>query len=107
MSLSQLPPDKLDRIMAGAMREARARAARLPLPGTHAGQALVLASPARFKVVNCGRRWRKSTTSRNRLIRAAEAKAGLYYWVWPSFTVGNTGWAMLREVCDGHWDVSE
>lgn len=26
MSLSQLPPDKLDRIMAGAMREARARA---------------------------------------------------------------------------------
>lgn len=79
----------------------------LRLPTTHAGQEAVLASRARFRVVNCGRRWRKSSTSRHILIRAAEARPGLYFWIWPSYKMGQTGWDMLREVCDGYWDVSE
>ena len=87
--------------------ERRARPSALPLPSLHPGQAAVLASQARFIVVNCGRRWRKSSTACHKLIRAAESKVGLYFWLWPSYPMGRTGWDMLRAACAGKWDVSE
>lgn len=105
--MTAIPADVLDRIMTGALREARARAVRLPVPGTHPGQTEVLSSRARFKVLNCGRRWRKSSTSLIALLQAAQAVPGLYFWVWPSYPMGQTGWDMLRAACDGQWDVSE
>lgn len=105
--MTMLTPELRERIMAGAWAEARAKAARLPLPGNHAGQESVLKSAARFRVLNCGRRWRKSSTSRSALIRAAEQTPGLYFWIWPSYPMGVTGWEMLRETCAGKWDVSE
>lgn len=79
----------------------------IPLPSTHPGQDEVLASPARFLVLNCGRRWRKSTTALIQLVRKAEKKRGLYWWIWPNFTVGETGWSMLRSTCFGHAELSE
>lgn len=105
--MTHIPADVQARIWAGAVAAAQKRAARIPLPSNHAGQAEVLASPARFIVLNCGRRWRKSSTSRSKLIRAAERKPGLYFWIWPSYPMGQTGWEMLREVCAGRWEVSE
>ena len=105
--MTTIPADALNRIMAGAMAEAKAGAKRLPLPSTHPGQAAVLASGARFKVLNCGRRWRKSSTSLIALLRAAQRVPGLYFWVWPSYPMGQTGWDMLRTACAGAWDVSE
>jgi hypothetical protein len=83
------------------------RVGSVPLPGTHPGQDEVLSSPARFKVMNCGRRWRKSTTAEIQLIKRAEEKPGLYWWVWPNFTVGETGWNMLRSTCFGFAEISE
>lgn len=105
-----LPPHLLEQMMAAAVAEARRRAdaaARLALPSHHDGQEAVLASPARFRVLNCGRRWRKSSTSRSALIRAAEQVPGLYFWIWPSYPMGVTGWEMLRETCAGKWEISE
>jgi hypothetical protein len=77
------------------------------LPTTHPGQNTVLESPARFRVVNAGRRWRKSSTSLIALVSAAAAKSnGLYFWIWPSYPMGQTGFGMLRHACAG-WEVSE
>lgn len=106
--MTQLTPEVLDRIMPGLLAEVKARRQRLPLPTTHAGQDMVLTSPARFVVANCGRRWRKSSTALIKLIRGAEAKpGGLFFWIWPSYPMGQTGWAMLAEAGNNGWDVSE
>jgi len=105
--MSIIPAATRERIMAGAWAEVSARRRRLALPNTHLGQDLVLASPARFKVANCGRRWRKSSTSLIALLNSAQAVPGLYFWIWPSYPMGQTGWDMLRAVCDGQWEVSE
>ena len=68
----------------------------------------MLQSPARFRVLCCGRRWRKSSTALIALVRAAEAQAGgLYFWVWPSYPQGQTGWDMLISICAGKWETWE
>lgn len=105
--MQTLTPERRERILAGAWAEVRARGVRLTLPTTHPAQDVVLTSPARFIALNCGRRWRKSSTACIKLIRAAERTPGLYFWLWPSYPMGRTGWEMLRQVCAGHWDVSE
>lgn len=69
---------------------------RVQLPPLHPGQALVEASPARFKVVVCGRRWGKTTYGVRTCIKYAMLTGQLYFWVGPSYKVANTGWKMLK-----------
>jgi len=106
---SQLSPAaRLQLAAAKLRRQAGTRAAPIGLPGVHAGQAEVLTSPARFRILNCGRRWRKSSTVLIALIRAAESKPNsLYWWVWPTGPMGQTGWDMLRRACAGRVEVWE
>jgi len=106
--LSEMPPTLRDQMLIQAWEAAQTTpTSPLALPAAHLGQAVVIDSPARFRVLNCGRRWRKSSTALIALIRAAEARPDLYFWVWPSYPMGHTGWSMLRAVCDGHWEISE
>lgn len=108
-----MTPRERERAQAIAA-ELQRRARGLALPDTHIGQATVLASPARFRVLRCGRRWRKSSTAMQALVHGTKAlpgaelkPGGRYWWVWPTGPMGQTGWDMLREVCAGRWDVSE
>ena len=78
--------------------------ANIILPTTHAGQDEVLNSTARFRILNCGRRWRKSTTAAIAIIREAlnpNRKNGNYWWIFPTWPMGQVGWSMLMEICAG------
>lgn len=106
--LQSLTPHARYALAAARLRAAATGAGRVPLPTTHPGQDTVLASPARYRVLNCGRRWRKSSTALHALIRAAEdARRRLLWWVWPTGPMGQTGWDMLRAAVGGRWQVSE
>ena len=87
----------------------RQKGTALPLPTPHSGQVGILSSPARFRVLNCGRQLGKSTAALIALVREAErTKGGVYYWIWPSYPTGHTGCEMLRTACAGiKWTVSE
>jgi len=86
----------------------RAAGTAFTLPDAHIGQQQVLSSVARYLVLNCGRRWRKSTTLMIKLIRSAESQPNhLYWWVWPTGPLGQTGWDMLRKTVGGQAEISE
>ena len=51
----------------------------------HAGQGLVAESGARFKVLVCGRRWRKTGLGWMELYRRASEVRGVYWWVAPRY----------------------
>ena len=64
-------------------------------PPLHAGQEAVRRSPARFKVVVAGRRWRK--TSLGVLICLESAiHGGRVWWVGPDYGRAAEGWRMLK-----------
>lgn len=61
----------------------------------HAGQLEVYRSPARFKVVAAGRRWRK--TSLGALVAILKALNGGIAWhIFPSYPMSQVGWRMLK-----------
>jgi hypothetical protein len=72
------------------------------LPMLHAGQKAAFNSPARFRVVVCGRRWGKSSLAA--LIAGSDPDFGALlsrrpvWWVAPTFRVGQIGWRMLRRL---------
>ena len=107
--MTAYPPAVINGVLEAGLKRAQARrVAPLTLPKPHAGQLDLMHSVARFRVLNCGRRFGKSTAALIALIRAAEQTPGVYYWVWPSYPTGHTGWEMLRKACAGsQWEVSE
>lgn len=64
----------------------------------HDGQAPILESDARFRIVACGRRWGKTTCAANWAVkRAVEPDASLVWWVGPGYEVIDPGY---HEVVD-------
>ena len=63
----------------------------------HPGQKEVFKSPARFKVLACGRRWGKSKLAAfMALVNAVQGKAA--FWVSPSFPVSSIGWRTIKKM---------
>ncbi len=63
----------------------------------HPGQAAVHHSPARFKVLDCGRRWGKTRLGVMECLDVA-AKRGRAWWVAPSYKMSEVGWRPLRRL---------
>lgn len=63
----------------------------------HRGQATVHNSPARFKVLDCGRRWGKTRLGVMECIDVA-ANGGRAWWVAPSYKMSEVGWRPLRRL---------
>jgi phage terminase large subunit-like protein len=66
-------------------------------PGLHAGQRAVVESPARFRVVACGRRWGKTEAGKAILVQAVAAgRRG--WWLAPTHAMAGHVWADLRRM---------
>lgn len=64
------------------------------LPPLHPQQLEVAQSPARFKVVCCGRQWGKTLLGAATIVGAA-VQGGDYQWVAPSYPIGELGWRII------------
>lgn len=69
-----------------------------PLPG----QDEVMSSPARFRVVACGRRWGKTETGKMAVIECAN-RGGSAWWVMPSYRMADDVWRSLKATLADHW----
>lgn len=67
----------------------------IQLPEFHPGQREVLDSPARFKVVVCGRRWGKTALG-VLICLVAMLKGERVWWVAPIYPTAKIGWRMLK-----------
>lgn len=67
------------------------------------GQQTVLDSPARFKVVACGRRWGK-TMMGQRAVIAMALDGGTAWWVMPSYRMADDVWRSLKGTLADYWD---
>jgi len=75
----------------------RKPAISVTLPPLHRAQAEIVASPARFKVVSCGRRFGKTRLAV--LFSIAEMlQGGSVMWVAPSFDKAMIGWRLIEEI---------
>lgn len=63
----------------------------------HPGQAAVHNHPARFKVLDCGRRWGKTRLGVMECMDVA-ARGGRAWWVAPSYKMSEVGWRPLRRL---------
>lgn len=63
----------------------------------HQGQKAVHLDPARFKVVDAGRRWGKTRLGVNECLDVA-AQGGRAWWVSPSYKTSEVGWRPLRRI---------
>ena len=61
----------------------------------HPGQQEILKSPARFKVLACGRRWGKSELGLIEILRAAHLEHKRCWWVAPSYQMADQIWRDL------------
>jgi predicted phage terminase large subunit-like protein len=57
-----------------------------------------LLSPARFKIVCCGRQWGKTVLGSILCIEEA-IRGGDVWWVAPSFPIGELAWAIIEKLC--------
>lgn len=73
--------------------------ATLTLPELHPGQESVRSSPAKYRVLPCGRRWGKSRLA-SALLTECAWDGGKAWWVFPSHTIARPGWQVLRDI--GH-----
>ncbi len=62
----------------------------------HHGQGLVLESPARFKVVSCGRRWGKTELGKSVLLKAALGRKQRTWWLAPTYLMASEVWRELK-----------
>lgn len=94
--------DKLEALFAADPQAALALLKRLsPLVvKPHAGQREVIADPARFKVLDAGRRWGKTKIGAKMLLDAAKAKDNqLIWWVAPTYKIVKRGYRqVLRQI---------
>ena len=61
----------------------------------HPGQEEILDSPARFKVLTCGRRWGKSELGKTDILQAAHLEHKRCWWVAPSYQMASQIWRDL------------
>lgn len=71
--------------------------ARVTLPPLHSGQQSVWDSPARFKVLVCGRRWGKTMLGALACMVTA-MRGGRAWWVAPTYPIAGVGWNMMRRL---------
>lgn len=69
----------------------------------HPGQRTVLAHPARFRVVACGRRWGKTELGKMALLEAALLQRGFCWWVAPTYGMADEVWRSLKASLEGVW----
>lgn len=69
--------------------------ATIQLSRPHAGQRLILDSPARFRVAVCGRRWGKSVAGRQAVIDCA-LHGGVVWWISPTFRLASDAWRAFK-----------
>ena len=68
----------------------------------HEGQQVVLDSTARFKVMNCGRRWGKTVLAAKIMVSKTRSKNQMLWWVAPTYRIVKRGYAeVLRQLPDG------
>lgn len=68
----------------------------------HPGQQVVLDSAARFKVMNCGRRFGKTKLAAKIILQNARKHKKMLWWVAPTYKVVKRGYAeVLRQLPDG------
>lgn len=68
----------------------------------HAGQQVVLASPARYKIMNCGRRWGKTKLAAHIITKKARKKNQMLWWIAPTYKVVKRGYTeVLSQLPDG------
>lgn len=70
------------------------------LPKLHAGQMVVRQSPARFKWLSAGRRWRKTTLGMD-VIAAAASSHPLLFWGAPTYDQCRVAWDELYHAAGG------
>ena len=69
---------------------------KIRLKHFHPGQAQVMADPARFKVVACGRRWGKTELGMQSIISAALEEGKYCWWLAPTYKMARHVWRDLR-----------
>lgn len=68
----------------------------------HAGQVPVLNSKARFKVMNCGRRFGKTVLAAKMIVAATRKPKQMVWWCAPTYKVVKRGYAeVLKQLPDG------
>lgn len=67
---------------------------RIRLPALHPAQAMVRQSPARFKVLSCGRRWGKTLLGSSLSLSVA-LQGGRAWWVAPTYKMTDPGWRAI------------
>ena len=68
----------------------------------HEGQRVVLDSKARFRVMNCGRRWGKTKVAAKIILQKARKGKQMLWWVAPTYKVVKRGYAeVLRQLPEG------
>lgn len=68
----------------------------------HAGQQEVLSAKARFKVLNCGRRWGKTILAAKVLVAKTRKKQQMLWWVAPTYKIVKRGYdEVLRQLPQG------
>ena len=70
----------------------------------HPGQLNVHQSPARFKILDCGRRWGKTRLGVMECLTVASS-GGRAWWVAPSYKMSEVGWRPLRRMASQLPDV--
>lgn len=86
-----------------AIRQLESPPLQIKLPPLHqglngsGGQVAIAMSPARFKVVMCGRRWGKTTLGVVLCVRTA-LSGGRTWWVAPTYKIAKEGWVILRRL---------
>lgn len=69
------------------------------LPELHLAQWEIVASPARFRVAACGRRFGKTLAAAGVGVKAAlENPRGMYWWVAPTYDVTRRGWSAMQHL---------
>src|SRR5260221_610054 len=71
-------------------------------PNPHPGQSTVLDSPIRFRVVACGRRWRKTQMGKIAALNVA-GSGGIVWWIMPSYAMAADVWRSLKTTLGGEW----
>jgi hypothetical protein len=68
----------------------------------HASQQVVLDSQARFKIMNCGRRWGKTVLAAKIIVSKSRKKNQMLWWVAPTYRIVKRGYAeVIRQLPAG------
>lgn len=69
----------------------------IPYERLHPGQMQILAHPARFKVVACGRRWGKTTLALTLVLHRALHHGDRIWWLAPTYSMAGQVWRDLKQ----------